>query len=231
MKVHIRTIFLFFSLFPSMLVAQGPALSNKALNIFTLGDSNGTFPYSWPKQIEMALPNAQVFNISKSGRTIGFVNNGDSTLNSLLVIDENLRKASEFTKDRPFDFIVLELGTNDAKAVFADRQKEVPVNLEKLIRKIKGCGYATIARAKIVVISPPPYGQKAMATEKYAGGDERVKKMGKAFKKVAKKNHCLFVNGYETPGMDINTMTADGLHLDANGSRKLIEPVVALILK
>jgi lysophospholipase L1-like esterase len=33
--------------------------------------------------------------------------------------------------------VVLELGTNDAKAVFADRQAEVPQNLEKLIQQLK----------------------------------------------------------------------------------------------
>src|SRR6186713_2714085 len=113
-------LLLFFLLF--IPVEQPTTVAyQKQLNIFTLGDSNGTFPYSWPQQIKLALPNAQVFNISKSGRTIGFVNNGDSTLNSLIVIDENLKKAADYTRDRPFDFIVIELGTNDAKAVFAGR--------------------------------------------------------------------------------------------------------------
>jgi len=216
---------------PFSLLAQDTASSSKTLNIFTLGDSNGTFPNSWPKQIQLALPAAQVFNISKSGRTIGFVNNGDSTLNSLLVIDENLKKAAEFTKDRPYDFIVMELGTNDAKAVFADRQNEVPENLDKLIKKIKTCGYPAIDKARIVIISPPPYGTKTETQTKYIGGADRIKSMSKAFKKVAKKNKCLFVNGFKTEGLDINLMTADGLHLDSTASRRLIEPVVALMLK
>ncbi|MEJ6982200.1 GDSL-type esterase/lipase family protein [Pedobacter sp. P351] len=231
MKIKTASFLAFLLTLPFLLAAQAPALSDKPLNIFTLGDSNGTFSHSWPNQIRRALPNAQVFNISKSGRTIGFVNNGDSTLNSLLVIDENLKKAAQHTKDRPFDFIVLELGTNDAKAVFADRQHSVPGNLDKLIKKIKGCGYTSISKAKIVIISPPPYGVKAEVQEKYKGGAKRVKKMSKTFKKIAKRNDCLFVNGFKTPGLDINTMTADGLHLDAVGSRKLIEPVVGIIAK
>lgn len=214
-------------LMPLMLWAQPPAPTAKPLTIFTLGDSNGTFPDSWPKQLELALPNATVFNISRSGRTIGFVNNGDSTLNSLLVLDDNLRKAAEFGQDRPFHFVVVELGTNDAKAVFADRQQEVPNNLEKLIKKIKNCPYPAINQAKIIVVSPPPYGIKAEAQEKYKGGGERVERMSKVFEKVAKRNGCLFVNGFKTPGLNINTMTADGLHLDAAGSKALIAPVVA----
>ena len=229
--MKIKSFFVFLFLFPFVLAAQTNALADKPLNILTLGDSNGTFPHSWPKQLKLALPNAEVFNISKSGRTIGFLNLGDSTLNSLFVADENLKKAAEHTKDRPFDFIVLELGTNDAKAVFANRQKEVPVNLEKLIKKIRGCGYSTITNARIIIISPPPYGQKAEVLEKYKGGGKRVKKMSKTFKKVAKRNHCLFVNGFKTPGLDVETMTGDGIHLDAVASKKLIEPVIRIMRK
>jgi acyl-CoA thioesterase-1 len=225
-----KKLLLFLLLLPALLHAQTPA-SDKALNIFTLGDSNGTFPQSWPKQLELALPRAQVFNISKSGRTIGFVNNGDSTLNSLLVIDENLRKAAEFTKERPFDFVVLELGTNDAKAVFADRQKEVAANLETLIHKIKTCPYPAIRQARIIIISPPPYGTKAEALPKYQDGDARVRAMSTAFRKVARRTHSLFVNGYQTPSLDINTMTADGLHLDATASRLLVAPVLAIMAR
>ncbi|OQP44065.1 hypothetical protein A4D02_11395 [Niastella koreensis] len=55
------------------------------------------------------MPGPDVFNISKSGRTIGFVNNGDSSLNSLMMNDENLKKAAEHTGDCPYDFIVMAL--------------------------------------------------------------------------------------------------------------------------
>ncbi|MES2776912.1 MAG: GDSL-type esterase/lipase family protein [Bacteroidota bacterium] len=218
------------SMLPVCVVAQSAAIPGKALNIFTLGDSNGTFPESWPKQIQLALPTATVFNISKSGRTIGFVNNGDSSLNSLLVIDENLKKADAAAKDHSYDFIVMELGTNDAKAVFTNRQEEVANNLDLLIKKIKGCSYPSINQAKIIIISPPPYGIRADTVAKYAGGNKRVKKMGKAFKKVAKRNDCLFVNGYKTPGLDIDAMTTDGLHLDGTASKKLVAPVVKRML-
>src|SRR4051812_10908637 len=101
MKYTMNISLAFLLLLPFVLTAQDTASSKRSLNIFTLGDSNGTFPHSWPKQLQLALPNAQVFNISKSGRTIGFLNLGDSSLNSLLVIDENLKKAAEFTRERP----------------------------------------------------------------------------------------------------------------------------------
>jgi len=226
-----KAFFAILLLLPTLLLAQAPAASTKALRIFTLGDSNGTFPQSWPQQLKLALPSAEVFNISKSGRTIGFINNGDSTLNSLLVLDENIRKAAEFAKNQPFDYVVLELGTNDAKAVFAGRQAEVPQNLEKLIQRLKSCLYPAVSRAQIIIISPPPYGVKAKAQTKYTGGNERVRNMSNTFKQVAKRTGCRFVNGYKTPGLNIDTMTADGLHLDAAGSKQLILPVLAIVTK
>lgn len=229
MGIKIKIIVAGFLLSSFILPAQ--TLSTGQLNIFTLGDSNGTFPYSWPQQLKQALPAAQLFNISKSGKTIGFVNNGDSSLNSLLTIDEDLKKAAEFTKEKAFDFIVIELGTNDAKSVFAGRQNEVTENYKTLIEKIRSSNYVSITKAKIIIISPPPYGTKAAALEKYKGGDARVKKMSKSFKRMAKRNHCFFINGYKTPGLDIETMTADGLHLDAIASAKLVVPVLKVIQK
>ena len=227
--INISTVILLLT--PFVILAQNPTFSNKKLTILTLGDSNGTFPMSWPQQLTKAFPNAKICNISKSGRTIGFLNLGDSTLNSLFVIDQNLKKAAAFTGNTPYDFVIIELGTNDAKAVFDNQQKEVPQNLNKLINKIKDSPYTTIKHAKIIIISPPPYGAKAENTVKYAGGNQRVEAMSKAFKKVANRQHCFFVNGFSTPGLNIETMTTDGIHLDSLGSRKLIEPVISLLAK
>jgi acyl-CoA thioesterase-1 len=53
--------------------------------------------------------------------------------------------------------------------------------------------------------------------------------MAKTFQKVAHRTHSLFINGYKMPGLNINTMTADGLHLDAAGSRLLVAPVLAIM--
>lgn len=218
------------AMFTTTTVMAQTAISDKKLHVLTLGDSNGSFPHSWPQQLKLALPNADVFNISKSGRTVGFVNNGDSTLNALLIIDQALKQAADHAGDTPYDFVVIDLGTNDGKAVFADRQNEVPGNYEKLINKIQGSSFSVINHAKIIIISPTPYGSKAEATEKYANGGARMKTLSVAYKKIAKKYHCLFVNGLEIKGIDVETQTADGLHLDATASRKLIEPVVAAML-
>src|SRR5476651_471604 len=109
-KLAFSCFFALLSVGPFAVSAQTTAISDKQLNILTLGDSNGTFAFSWPVQLKTALPNAQINNISKSGRTIGLLNNGDSTLNSLAVIDQNLKKAADMTGTKPYDFIVMEIG-------------------------------------------------------------------------------------------------------------------------
>jgi len=184
----------------------------------------GQHRLGWPCHV-------QLFQYQQVWTNHWFVNNGDSSLNSLMVLDANLKRAADSTGDKPFDFIVLQLGTNDGKAVFADRQHEVPEHMQQLIHQIQSSAYKSINQAKVIIVSPPPYGSKAEATAKYKGGGMRVKDMSKAFAKIARRNHCLFVNGYKTPGLDIEMMTADGLHLDATASRKLIEPVVRVMLK
>lgn len=229
MSKKIRVLGLLVLLLCSGLAARLPVPARRTLNVFTLGDSNGIQPYSWPKQLELARPNTRVFNLSRSGRTIGFVNNGDSSLNSLLVVEENMRKAAAFTRDWPFDYIVLALGTNDAKAVFADRQSEVPANLEKLIQCLQRSPYPVISGARIIIIGPPPQGRKAEATAKYQGGNPRVERMSEAFREVARRTGCQFVDGYRTPGLDMETMSADGIHLDAVGSQKLVAPMLPLL--
>ena len=229
MMNYLKLALVLLVLIPARLPAQNSGDSEEKLNILTLGDSNGTFPHSWPQQLKQALPGAEVVNISKSGRTIGFLNLGDTTLNGLYMIDRLLETSASHTKDRAFDYIIIQLGTNDAKAVFADRQKEVPRNLEKFLSHIRNSKYPTIRAARIILISPPPYGKKGEANPKYTGGNKRVKKMSKAFARVARRNDCLFVNGYKTEGLNMDKMSADGIHLDAQASRKLIEPVLDLI--
>lgn len=217
-------------LFPLIVLAQVEP-TKKTTNIFTLGDSNGSYPYSWPRQLQLMLPDASVFNLSKPGRTIGFVNLGDTNSNALMMLETYLAKAAEHTQQIPYDYVVMALGTNDAKAIFADRQKEVAENLQKLIQGIRTCEYVTINKAKIIIIAPPPYGSKTDTTKKYTGGNARVKAMSKAFKEVADRNECYFVNGYDIIGENIEILSNDGIHLNAAASQLLIEPVAALIQK
>lgn len=191
------------------------------VHILTLGDSNGTFNYGWPQQLKKEIPNADIFNISKSGKTIGFNNNGDSTLNQIITLDSDLLKANNYIGSEKYDYIVIGLGTNDAKYDFRDKQNEVIANLELLIKKLQSSHYKSLNNAKIVIKSPTPYGSKSQSQTKYLGGNDRVKVINTKFRKIAKKHHCIFVDTFIPLCIDIETLSNDGLHLDEEGQTKI----------
>ena len=166
---------------------------NRQLNILTLGDSNGALNYGWLQQLKNETPYTNIINISRSGKTIGFDNNNDTTLNQLKTLSYDLTKANQQIRSLRFDFIVIGLGTNDAKALFDKHQKEVPANLELLINRIKNSKYLSINSAKIVIISPTPYGKEPQLQQKYSGGLKQVEKMNQTLKKIASINNCLFI--------------------------------------
>jgi hypothetical protein len=66
----------------------------KPLKIFTLGDSNGALPFGWVNQLKKIRPDDTIFDISISGNTIGFNNNGRASLNTLSNIGRELHGKS-----------------------------------------------------------------------------------------------------------------------------------------
>ena len=74
------------------------------------------------------MPESSIVNLSESGRTIGFDNNGRERLNALKNIDSYLDKAQ--VEKKRYDYIIVCLGTNDSKKMFDSRQEEVSENLK-----------------------------------------------------------------------------------------------------
>ncbi|MGF2411509.1 MAG: SGNH/GDSL hydrolase family protein, partial [Ferruginibacter sp.] len=190
-----------------MLVPQALALlsadKNKnfeALNILTLGDSNGTFDFGWPQQMKKLLPYATIINKSVSGNTIGFDNLGKTSLNTLASINEYLDDAfrSLGTKGK-LDYVFINLGTNDTKIIFKDRQKEVANNLTALLQKIKNYLKAHGNRdSRICFITPSPMDEQKIDRVKYGGGNLRIQENNLQFKKIIATAGIDFLNSYDT---------------------------------
>ena len=108
-----------------------------SLKILTIGDSNGAFDFGWPQQMMKLLPFSTIINKSVSGNTIGFDNLDKPQLNTLKNINSYMDEAFfKLGLKAELDFIFIDLGSNDAKSVFKDRQKEVAANMAKLLQKI-----------------------------------------------------------------------------------------------
>lgn len=196
----------------SLLPIQGQP-ANQKLNILTIGDSNGAVEGGWPEQLAKLLPYSTIINTSISGNTIGFDNLDQEKLNSLKKVDDYFQTAVDSLDDQNLDFIILGLGTNDTKQVFAHRQDEVVENMERLMHKIQS-SFPNQHSPEILILSPPPMDESKINKEKYGGGDQRIRKNNKKFMKLAKKYGCTWVDIYALLKDDFSSSTTDGVHLN-----------------
>ncbi len=221
-----------------MLVPQGLPLIDKskkttseAFNVMTLGDSNGTFPYSWTQQLKKLLPLSTCVNRSIAGNTIGFDNLNREDLNTLRNIDRYLDEAyAELGEGENFDYLFINLGTNDTKKVFVKRQKEVYANFEKLIGMIR-IYMAEHGKSVPVIcwVSPSPMDGTKANPVKYEGGDKRIQINNKKFEKLAAKKGISFLNTYRELKPGFENKTEDGVHLKAKGQFQLASEIAGWI--
>jgi lysophospholipase L1-like esterase len=205
-----------------MLVPQALALmpvdkniNFASLKILTIGDSNGAFDFGWPQQLAKLLPYAVVINKSVAGNTIGFDNLNQPKLNTHANIwhylDDSFGKLGEGGE---FDYIFIGLGTNDIKNIFNDRQKEVPANMDALLKKINS--YLKEHNKKvprICIITPSPIDELKVDAAKYGGGDMRIQHNNAQFLKVAEANHSDYLDSYNLLKVNFSDKTTDGIHL------------------
>ncbi len=204
-----------------MIVPQALALLQTSdekqprLKILTIGDSNGAVEYGWPQQLRKLLPFSTIVNKSISGNTIGFDNLDQSKLNTLKNIDRYLEEAcQELGGSGIFDYILINLGTNDTKRIFIGRQREVAQNMTTLVQMItKYMSDHHKTLPSICILTPSPMDEHKVNKEKYGGGDERIQKNNLQFKKVALKTRVDFLDTYTTLKQGFNEKTEDGVHL------------------
>ena len=205
-------------------------LTNVALNhiktgkkVLAIGDSNGAFDFGWVNQLANLRFNDQVYNTAISGNTIGFDNLGRTKLNTLRNVDNYVNKA--VSQMHGLDGIVIMLGTNDCKAVFADSLKIVTENMKTLLSKIKTHSAYQRFKPAIFVVSPPPFGPEEMLIAKYRNGGQRLETLIPRFKKIADKEGCIFIDNYNQIKGIFKYVTSDGIHLKPEG-QKLVATII-----
>lgn len=210
------------------LIQTGAETSNRKLNILTIGDSNGTFEYSWPAQLKKLLPFSLIVNKSISGNTVGFDNLGQAELNTIKNINRYLDDAFiELGPNANFDQILINLGTNDSKRIFENRQKEVPENMKVLIRMIRQylLDHKKLA-SEICIISPSPMDEQKVNLEKYEGSDARIQKNNKSFIKLAASIQVDYLDTYSALKKNFSGKTTDGVHLNEKAQFQLATEIV-----
>lgn len=188
--------------------------------ILTIGDSNGAAKGGWVVQLKQLMPEAKIINKSISGNTIGFDNNGKEELNTLKMIETYLSEAETEAALKPIDLILINLGTNDCKAVFDSQQADVPENMRKLVSYIQNYPFKS-SSPNIIIVSPTPYGPDSIMLEKYHGGDNRVKALVPQFQQIAQETGCGFINIYNALKPVYEQYSPDGMHMKAEGQIRI----------
>ena len=220
----IRSIFKVIPFLPVAcftLLASGSGLSDtqkhkeNSLKILAIGDSNGALPDGWVTQLRKIRTNDTIFNISISGNTIGFYNNGRKALNTLVNISAYMDKA--YARLGKIDIVIMMIGTNDCKSVFKDSLSLVPGNMKKLIDGIRLGARLHKENPLIFIVSPPPFGPDQLVGEKYAGGLERVRQLNERLASMVKDEKIYFIDSFHILLPVFNSLSVDGVHLNPDG--------------
>ncbi|MBQ9892965.1 MAG: hypothetical protein IJM35_07420 [Bacteroidales bacterium] len=197
--------------------------------IYTLGDSNGEKHDGWVDRLKIMLPGATIHNNSRSGRTIGFDNNGDRNLNALKTIDGDMADAGSFFGDPGCDVIIVCLGTNDAKAAFSDRQQEVAENFDRLLGHISDCDLVIRSKPVCIFVTPPPMDDRKAGT-KYTGGNGRLASMIPHLKEIARKNGWEVIDIYHPLQSVFGLYSSDGVHMGPDGQQIVAQKIADLLV-
>lgn len=121
----------------------------------------------------------------------------------------------------PIDWVIIMLGTNDAKKKFKLSAKDISEHLEQTIKLIRDINLKKIPKVLIVCPPPPVVPDNGEIDPRMVHAPEIFKSLPLLYKSIAKKHGCDFLNA----GNYISSSKIGGYHLDADAHIKLAEVV------
>jgi lysophospholipase L1-like esterase len=129
---------------------------------------------------------------------------------------------------QPLDLVIIFLGTNDLKSRFPVSAADVALGAGVLIDIVKKSGCGREGKApKVLLLIPPPLGEKAESSDMFEGGREKSLKFPRYFKEIAKQYRCEVLD----TGTVIKSSDIDGVHFEKDEHRKLGEAVANIVKK
>lgn len=202
-----------------MIEEQAFSTIEDGLKVLSIGDSNGASSIGWVNKLQEARYGWFIHNVSVPGKTIGFDNLGNEKLNSLKTLDADLEAGKSNLGE--IDLILVNLGTNDCKAVFDDSLTMVPQRMQQLLSNIRQHEVYQTQQPKIIVISPPPASGDELLGAKYKGTSSDLQWLVPELKKVCEQEGIAFIDIYSTFIEDWPEMNRDGIHLNETGYLKV----------
>ena len=122
---------------------------------------------------------------------------------------------------KPFDLLLIMLGTNDTKCYFGVQAKSIADSAGRLVDLAQKSAFGIDhAPPKVLLVAPIEIAE-GNQPEHIFGAQARAKSLGfpEAFRMVAEEYGCAFFDAASVTGPG----SADGIHLDAEGHKKLAQ--------
>lgn len=121
----------------------------------------------------------------------------------------------------PLDYVVLNLGTNDTKAMFQRSPERIALGIERLIQVILGKGLEDSSpNVKLVLIAPTKIREIGLYAETMKGACVKIMHLATLCQALAEDYDLAFVNL-----SDIEPSPKDGIHLSAEAHERIAKMV------
>jgi lysophospholipase L1-like esterase len=133
----------------------------------------------------------------------------------------------------PIDLVIILLGANDMKPWIHGNPVAAKQGMQRLIDIVRGHDYPfDWPSPQVLIVAPPAVSrtENAEFKEMFAGGDEASKRLAPQYSVLADEVGC----GFFDAGSVAETTPLDGVHLDAENTRKIgqaLAPIVRVMLE
>jgi lysophospholipase L1-like esterase len=133
----------------------------------------------------------------------------------------------------PVDLVIILLGTNDLKPIYANNAVIVGAGIRRLVEIIRHHAWpmGLENEPEILIVSPPPFCETdhALLGPMFAGRIGESRNLASVYRDIADELGC----GFFDAGSVAKTTPIDGIHLDAENTAAIgrgLEPIVRMML-
>lgn len=132
----------------------------------------------------------------------------------------------------PLDLVIIMLGTNDLKPVFANNAVIVGHGMKRLVEIIRHHAWPVETEGpEVLIVAPPALCETdhALLGPMFSGRIEESRALASVYRDVADELECAFFDA----GSVARTTPVDGVHMDAENTRavgKGVEPMARMLL-
>ncbi|MBB1247635.1 MULTISPECIES: SGNH/GDSL hydrolase family protein [unclassified Rhizobium] len=182
----------------------------------------------WPSVLQKALGHGvRVIAEGLNGRTTVYSDyTADCDRNGARILPTILHTHA------PLDLVIIMLGTNDLKPVYANNAVVVGHGIKRLVSLVRNHEWpAEMETPDILIVSPPPLCETddPLLGPMFSGRIEESHMLASVYADLADELEC----GFFDAGSVAKTTPVDGVHMDAENTRavgKGLEPVVRMML-